>query len=632
MKKAGKRLSALLLAVFMLCTSAFNESLVVNAADDANVLAGFENITVNNFSAGLNVKKLFDGDVETHGDVIAGPDGTIWLCLDLGETYSVDRWTVTNKILLGTDDFVPLKYQLSLGTEKGEGDWSTVNWKQVALIDNAAKELETGATFDAVDARYVMIEFLPGENGMACTGDNQVRVAEMGLYKAGSEIPEAEEPEAEEPETEEPEAETPEAEEPEAETPGTERPVTAPDGTVNILRGYENITVNNFSAGLNAKKFFDGDIETHGDIIAGPDGTLWLCFDLGNVCTINRWVMIHKIFFDSYDYVPLKYQLSVGTQKGEGDWSAVNWQQVALVDNAEKELEVEVTFDPIDAKYIKVEFLPGENGKACIADNQVRIAEFELYGTGVEVSVPSDEEDGQENAGDSDGPAADYSVPENIPTPVAPGKDIAATRPTGAFYCSLYDKNGEAKYAFDGDSDTYWTTMKSNEDQWITVDLGRVYMIDRWVVESFSEDPAGAVSGYELQVSLDNDRFTKVDSAYDIEKGKTTDRKLDEPVEARFVRLYIPVHLIPFNQITKIASFSVYGQGISENEGDYNLDFAVPVDGPETPGTSDNGKDGISPIIIVSCVLAVGAIASCVYAITWKRKNTIKKEDGDNEK
>ncbi len=179
------RTISMILAVVMMAVAVFATPSVSYASGD-NVLAGFSDITVNNFSAGLNVKKLFDGDVETHGDVIAGPDQTIWLCLDLGETHTVDRWTVTNKILLGTDEFVPLKYQLSVGTEKGEGDWSTVNWTKVALIDNAAKELETEATFDAVDVRYVMVEFLPGESGMACTGDNQVRVAEMGLYTAGA--------------------------------------------------------------------------------------------------------------------------------------------------------------------------------------------------------------------------------------------------------------------------------------------------------------------------------------------------------------------------------------------------------------------------------------------------------------
>ncbi len=236
-------------------------------------------------------------------------------------------------------------------------------------------------------------------------GIEEPSVEEPGTEQPGAEQPGAEQPGAEQPGTEQPDTEQPGTEQPGTEQPGNEQPDNEqpgdedisngesggenagdegagnqPQGPINVLAGRDDLTANNVSAGSILKRLFDGDVETHGDIIAGPDGKSWICIDLGDIYKVDRWVMKNKIFFGSTDFVPLKYQLFVTTgEPVEEDWDKLEWKDVALIDNASKELETEATFDAVEARCIKIEFLAGEKGLICAADNQARVAEIELY-------------------------------------------------------------------------------------------------------------------------------------------------------------------------------------------------------------------------------------------------------------
>lgn len=110
------------------------------------------------------------------------------------------------------------------------------------------------------------------------------------------------------------------------------------------------------------------------------------------------------------------------------------------------------------------------------------------------------------------------------------------------------------------DNDNYmnsgWVSVNNkNADNWLKVDLGQPRTFDRWVVahtglEYFIrklKDAGKDVSGYlkfttkqyELQISENGKDWTTVDTVTDNTAGQS-DRLLEHPVTAQYVRVYIP--------------------------------------------------------------------------------------------
>ena len=99
-----------------------------------------------------------------------------------------------------------------------------------------------------------------------------------------------------------------------------------------------------------------------------------------------------------------------------------------------------------------------------------------------------------------------------------------------------------------------WVSVNSTKtDNWLKVDLGQARTFDRWVVAHTGLDyflrklePTKWASylkfttrQYEFQVSENGSDWTTVDTVKDNTAGQT-DRVLEQPVTARYVRLYIP--------------------------------------------------------------------------------------------
>lgn len=97
---------------------------------------------------------------------------------------------------------------------------------------------------------------------------------------------------------------------------------------------------------------------------------------------------------------------------------------------------------------------------------------------------------------------------------------------------------------------------------WVCIDLGQRCAISRWVAWLLPcagwPSPTYGMAAYELQTSLDNVTWTKVDGV----SGNTaasTDRTLAAPVVARFVRLYASVGITGNNQAISIQELEIYG-------------------------------------------------------------------------
>ena len=108
--------------------------------------------------------------------------------------------------------------------------------------------------------------------------------------------------------------------------------------------------------------------------------------------------------------------------------------------------------------------------------------------------------------------------------------NLALGKPT---YASGYENAGtKPEYATDGLLDTRWSS-RFQDDEWITIDLGKAYWIDR--AKLYWE--AAYATHFDIQISLDGIDFTTVYSDSN-SKGNTQDILLpNAPIQARYVRI-----------------------------------------------------------------------------------------------
>src|SRR5690554_2672100 len=119
--------------------------------------------------------------------------------------------------------------------------------------------------------------------------------------------------------------------------------------------------------------------------------------------------------------------------------------------------------------------------------------------------------------------------------------------------------------AIDGELMSSWNP-KAEPPYWLSVDLGEICLVNRWVVYhrgggGFSptggEDPLNTAD-FRLQISEDGETWEDVDQVLD-NRASVTDRAF-APVEARYVRLMIDkATSLAFNQDAVIYEWEVYG-------------------------------------------------------------------------
>lgn len=146
------------------------------------------------------------------------------------------------------------------------------------------------------------------------------------------------------------------------------------------------------------------------------------------------------------------------------------------------------------------------------------------------------------------------------------GPDLAlnaAATATGAT-----NNNELPKFGVDGNGKTKWCQAAQTilpdgtktDDKWLTVDLGKEYTINRWVVKHAGfggESTAWNTKDFKLQVSSDGNTWTDADTV----TGNTaniTNRMLNTPVTARFARLYVTKPTNNTDKATRIYEFELY--------------------------------------------------------------------------
>lgn len=129
----------------------------------------------------------------------------------------------------------------------------------------------------------------------------------------------------------------------------------------------------------------------------------------------------------------------------------------------------------------------------------------------------------------------------------------------------VIEKTGEvnesesAEMALDGDISTKWCDISINKPKYIVVDLGKEEQIKGWTVFHAGMENLGWITKeFSLQVKLNpEDEWKTVDSVSD-NTANETDRLLQEPVQARYVKLNVTKPDQSEGNSARIYEFSVY--------------------------------------------------------------------------
>ena len=151
--------------------------------------------------------------------------------------------------------------------------------------------------------------------------------------------------------------------------------------------------------------------------------------------------------------------------------------------------------------------------------------------------------------------------PDFVPADYLENKNLALNKPTTVSGQEVPDKLLK-EWAVDGNPATRLSFANQQDEQWLVVDLGKTFMVNRVVINFFEH-----TANYELQVSEDGKNYVKV---YELKGGKSGDRGIIDqisfdPVKARYVK-YIQKtrwHSTQYNKDYSggISEFEVYSGG-----------------------------------------------------------------------
>ena len=139
---------------------------------------------------------------------------------------------------------------------------------------------------------------------------------------------------------------------------------------------------------------------------------------------------------------------------------------------------------------------------------------------------------------------------------VASGKNLILGKPVVARTGQV--RNEQAELAVDDNIDTKWCDTSDAKPKFIAVDMQQQNEVRGWsVLHAGLEALDYITKEYSLQVSDDAENWTTVDTVYD-NTALETDRLLDKPVKARYVRLLVTKPDQSEGGTVRIYEFTVY--------------------------------------------------------------------------
>ena len=271
--------------------------------------------------------------------------------------------------------------------------------------------------------------------------------------------------------------------------------ITVSNAAQNVALNKTATASSSYNSANTPDKAFDGNPGTRWE--SEYSDPQWITVDLGKSYNITGV----KIVWENAAGKEYKIQVSENN---------VNWTDVYTVTNGTMAHVLDVTFQPVSGRYVRM------YGTQRVMGYGYSIWDFEVYA----------EEGG----------------------PTQPTQNLALNKPAAT---SSYIGGNTAAMAFDGNAGTRWESEYS-DPQWISVDLGKSYNITG--LKIVWENAAG--KEYKIQVSDNNTNWTDV---YTVTNG-TMAHVLDisfSGVSGRYVRMYGTQRAMIYGY--SIWEFEVYG-------------------------------------------------------------------------
>lgn len=241
-------------------------------------------------------------------------------------------------------------------------------------------------------------------------------------------------------------------------------------------------------------------------------GTRW-----ASLATDDEWIYVDLEDTYSISKVELDWENAYGKAYNiQVSNDAVNWKTVKSITDSDGGEDV-IEFEPIDARYVKMQGVKRATGYG------YSLWDFDVYG-GEATGNTGDDNSDDGNSGDNG--SDDNNTGNNNNTPV--NVNLAANK-TGASSSNEGD-NVAASNAFDTNMGTRWSSQ-FNDDNWIYVDLGQTYSVDKVVLNwegAYGKD-------YNIDVSTDGVEWTTVSELRNQNGGE--DVVTFDLTDARYVRM-----------------------------------------------------------------------------------------------
>jgi post-segregation antitoxin (ccd killing protein) len=504
--KLKKVMSFLIAAMLLLCQSVYFD---LEAFADANVYeVEGSNLTQNGISRatasisddawGTTADKAIDGKYSnwTQQWCSGGNTSEKWLQVDLGKNYLINRY-----VLRHAEPYEPGRGVVK--NFKIQSSYDGQSWKDVDAVSNNGNGI-TDKVISTFAARYVRVYILNPAGGNICE-----RIYEFELYYHSK---------------------------------YANQNALVVEGSNLTQNGIAKATasVSDDVWGTTPDKAIDGKYSgwTEQWCSGGNTTAKWLKVDLGKNYLINRYILRHAEPYEPGRGVMRNFKI-------QKSLDGQNWVDVdVVVDNIEGVNDK--VLSTFAARYVRIDIQIPPNSATC-----ERIYEFELYYHS-KYNIDNDNSNYKKYI---------YNYGNKVNAKyVNPNVNIAQK------YMSVTSsKNVSSNYqlpymAVNGTvsdiGDKWCSGYGGGKNQWLMLDLGSYYYIDRWKVVNGKEfDSRMFTKNYKLQYKDENGKWVDASGVYNNTNG-STDIVLNGQIITRFVRLYVVEG--DFDDATRIHEFQLY--------------------------------------------------------------------------
>ena len=488
---------------------------------------------------GLGIAALLDGNLGTRfigvneADVNAAAAFTpMWIQLDLQEVYTIGA-VEFNSWQNGTKAGLPTAFTIQVSTDGTE--WTTVHTETDLPLTTVANSSLYSFSFDAVDARYVKLDVTA--IGGACDVGNYVCLSELSVFtgiKAEEVVPSTS---------------------PEIDLTGYVAGMTNASGFA------QNVISTNHSEeawGLGVASLIDG--KTVGDprYIGTGSSTFdptWILIDLQKVYTVDKFAF-YSWYYNNNPGMPKDFTIETSLD-GE-TWTVVHTQTDLAITEVPNSNLYEFSFKAVDARYVKLNVTAiGANADTgphlCLCEVKVFGVDKTAEGGDEEVIVP---------------------VGEKINLSGATASE--SLEMWGFGVANLIDDSLDTKFA----SESTGAGVTEFKETWITVDLGKAYMVDQFKYFSYAAGEQGRPNNIVIEVSADGESWTEAYKNENVPLTTVADSVeyafAFKAVEAQYVRLTVKGVAANWDLGPCVCLREIEVYGVEKTEGG-NEEVIVPV-------------------------------------------------------